>query len=274
MNTTELRLWDQKLKNHIALHHMTSGDQSRANDPAHDLEHFERVVESARAIATIEGARLEVVIPAAWLHDLVNVPKNDPRRGQASRMSAAAAVRLLRSMEYPEQYFDDIAHAIEAHSFSARISPLTLEARVVQDADRLDALGAVGIARLFSCGAQMGAKFYNAADPMARNRELDDKKFSLDHFFMKLFPVVESLQTQTGRKEGMKRLEFMRLFLSRILTEIRGDLGLSQGMASSMANSKLDLSLNTASVGATEPKRKKTSKISKNIKVPRPEVLN
>lgn len=192
------------------------------DDPAHDVAHFKRVVAAARKIAQQESARLEVVIPAAWLHDLVNVPKNDPRRAQASRLSAAAATDYLASIDYPSEFFADIAHAIEAHSYSAQIEARTLEARIVQDADRLDGLGAIGIARCFSVGALLKRRFYDPADPFGRDRPWDDQVQSLDHFEVKLFKVVETLQTAAGRAEGQSRARFMRGYLKQLETEVLG----------------------------------------------------
>jgi len=191
------------------------------NDPAHDLAHFERVVRTAREIAARELARFEVVLPAAWLHDLVNVPKNDPRRAQASRLSAQAALVFLRETGYPEEFHADIAHAIEAHSFSAEIEPLTLEARIVQDADRLDGLGAIGIARCFAVGGRLGRPFYDPADPWAKHRPWDDTVFTGDHFYVKLFKTAETLKTEAGRAEGHRRVEVMRRFLRDLGEELR-----------------------------------------------------
>src|SRR5690606_13837471 len=118
---------------------------------------------------------------------LVNVPKNDPRRSQASRFSAVAAVEFLREAAYPAQWLEEIAHAIEAHSFSAGVEPRTLEAQVVQDADRLDGLGAIGIARCFTVGGLLRRPIYDPLDPWAKQRAWDDLRFTVDHFFVKLF---------------------------------------------------------------------------------------
>jgi uncharacterized protein len=188
-------------------------------DPAHDLAHFERVVKTAKALAAKEGANLLVVMPAAWLHDLVNVPKNDPRRSQA-RLSAEAAIKFLGQIGYPEEHWDAIAHAIEAHSFSAGIVARTLEAKVVQDADRLDGLGAIGIARCFVTAGLLGRPLYSVKDPFGRSRELDDLKFTIDHFYVKLFKTAETLQTQAGREEGVRRVECMRRYLADLEREI------------------------------------------------------
>lgn len=192
-------------------------------DPAHDLSHFKRVVKTAKQLCSEENAIWEVVVPASWLHDFVAVPKNDPRRDKASRLSATEALQFLDSVQYPIEYFPSIAHAIEAHSFSAGIECNSLEARIVQDADRLDALGAIGIARLFAVSAQFKSSFYDAKDPHARQRPLDDRRFAVDHFYTKLFKITETLQTRAGREEGARRAAFMKKFLDQFFLEAGGD---------------------------------------------------
>jgi uncharacterized protein len=190
-------------------------------DPAHDHAHFLRVVATAKHLAEIEKARLEVVVPAAWLHDLVNVPKNDPRRSQASRLSGEEATKFLREHGYPEEYLPAIRNAIEAHSFSAKIEPTSLEAEIVQDADRLDGLGAVGIARVFLVGGLLRRRIYEPEDPFAASgRALDDLEYTVDHFFVKLFKTALTLRTAAGREEGRRRVEFMRGYLRELGREI------------------------------------------------------
>ncbi|WP_413291627.1 HD domain-containing protein [Bdellovibrio sp. HCB337] len=191
-----------------------------AEDPAHDLLHFKRVVKTARNLCAQEKGRLEVVLPAAWLHDVVIIPKNDPRRSQASRLSAETAVAFLKEIQYPSEYFEDIAHAIEAHSFSANITPRTLEAEIVQDADRLDGLGAIGIARCFATAGLLKRPFYSEEDPLCKSRPVDDRYFTVDHFFAKLFKTAESLQTSAGRIEGQNRIRVMKNYLDDLDKEI------------------------------------------------------
>ncbi len=194
-------------------------------DPAHDHAHFLRVVTTAKRLALSEGAKLEVVVPAAWLHDLVNVPKNDPRRSQASRLSGEEATVFLRDQGYPEVYLEEIRHAIEAHSYSARIEAKTLEASIVQDADRLDGLGAIGIARVFSVGGLLGRRIYEPNDPFAATgRPFDDLENTVDHFFVKLFQTVETLMTRAGREEGRRRAECMRGYLRELARELCKEL--------------------------------------------------
>jgi len=189
-------------------------------DPAHDLLHLERVAAMAARIAASEGADLRVVIPAAWLHDYVNLPKNDPRRDQASRLAAVEACDHLASIGYASDLLPAIAHAIEAHSFSANIAPRTIEAKVVQDADRLDGIGAIGIARCFACAGVMARPFYSTLDPFCAEREPDDARFTIDHFYRKLFKTAATMQTSAGREEAGRRVEVMRRYLRELGEEI------------------------------------------------------
>jgi uncharacterized protein len=189
-------------------------------DPAHDLCHVMRVVESAKKMAIEEHANLEVVIPAAWLHDLVNLAKDHPERKRASEFAGKEALIYLSDINYPEKYYLEIYHAILAHSFSAAVHPETLEAKIVQDADRLDALGAIGLARLFSITTQLGRPFYSLNDPFALKRPLDDKNFGIDHIYIKLKKISETMNTESAKKEAARRFKFIEDFLDELKKEL------------------------------------------------------
>jgi uncharacterized protein len=191
-------------------------------DPAHDLAHVRRVVANARLLAEAEGADPAVVLPAAWLHDCVVLPKDSERRPLASRLAAERAGAFLRQEGYPANLIPTIEHAIVAHSFSASIAPQTLEAKVVQDADRLDALGAIGIARTLLLGGAMGKPFYDAAEPLPRTRHPDDRENVIDHFFVKLLTLAERMHTAAGRREGERRTRLMQLYLAELERELAG----------------------------------------------------
>jgi len=110
-------------------------------DPAHDLAHLDRVWANAQVIARDEGdVDLRVLLAAAYLHDLVNLPKDAPNRTQASSLSAEAAAPILHDLGFSEAGIAAAGHAITAHSFSAGITPENIEAKILRDADRLDAL--------------------------------------------------------------------------------------------------------------------------------------
>lgn len=196
---------------------------AQAGDVAHDLGHVRRVVVNARRLAAAEGVRLDVVVPAAWLHDCVTVPKDSPQRAQASRLAAAQAVRWLREWGWPEEFLADIAHAVEAHSFSAGIPPRTPEAKVVQDADRLDAIGAAGLARCLMLGGALGRPLYAAEDPFCENRAPDDRTATVDHFYTKLLKLEGTMQTAGGRREARARTAYLENFLAELKREIKAE---------------------------------------------------
>jgi uncharacterized protein len=195
-------------------------DTQSPADAAHDREHIRRVVAAARSLAREEAADLAVVLPAAWLHDCVTVPKDSPRRHTASALAASAAAAFLRGAGYPERHLAGVAHAIEAHSFSAGVAPRTPEARVVQDADRLDALGAVGLARCLMLSGAMGRRLYDPAEPFPAGRPPDDRANSIDHLYTKLLGLAATMTTAAGRAEAERRTRFLRAFLEQLRTEI------------------------------------------------------
>ena len=194
-------------------------EQQMAFDPAHDLAHIKRVVTSGIALVKQEQAELAIVLPACWLHDCVNVPKDSPDRSKGSLFSADRAIEFLAEVNYPSEYFNAIHHAIAAHSFSANLETKTLEAKVVQDADRLDALGAIGLSRCVMLGATWGSQLYHPLDPFAKERELDDKNFCIDHFYVKLKGLVNTMKTPSGLQEAEKRWQFMQQYLDQLAHE-------------------------------------------------------
>jgi uncharacterized protein len=206
------REWEPRLRRFVA-------DQPGA-DPGHGTLHLERVAATALRLAEEEGAAVEVVLPAAWLHDCVHVAKDSPDRACASRIAAEQAVRYLESAGYPAAALPGIRHAIEAHSFSAGIVPETIEAKVVQDADRLDALGAIGLARCIAVGVALGRPVYAPDDPFCRTREPDDGRASVDHFYTKLLKLAGTMQTAAGRREAGRRTAFLRAYLAQLESEI------------------------------------------------------
>ncbi len=192
------------------------------SDGAHDLGHLRRVWANAQTIARAEGgADMDVLLAACFFHDAVNLPKDAPDRASASARSAVVAVTYLSGTGFPPGKLDAVAHAITAHSFSAGIAPLTLEAKILQDADRLEALGAIGIARMFHVAGALQGGLFDPQDPMAMHRPLDDRRFALDHLQVKLFPIADAMQTAAGREMAAERADWMASFRTRLLGEIQ-----------------------------------------------------
>lgn len=206
-----------KLKNDMLSQFSTD---PQFDDPSHDLSHIERVLRSCLEIGEANQANLEVLMPAGLLHDVVNVPKNHPDRAKASSMAAEKAAEILKNYDYNQDEIAAIGQAILEHSFSAGHSPTSLESAILQDADRLDAIGSIGIMRMVTCGNKFGASFYNPEDPMAENRDYEDKKFSLDHFYTKLLKLESMMNTKQGKAEAKKRTDFMKSFLEQLKDEI------------------------------------------------------
>ncbi len=198
------------------------GRDGQFGDAAHDLGHVRRVVRSALDLAQSESAQGDVVFAAAWLHDCVAVPKKSIDRPRASLLAAQAAARFLGEAGWKPQQIPQIAHAIEAHSFTANLAPRTVEAQVVQDADRLDALGAHGLARCLMLAGSWNSALVHPDDPWANHREWDDTQYAVDHFFTKLLGLPSTMKTHAGRLEAQKRSELLQTFLRELARE-RGE---------------------------------------------------
>jgi uncharacterized protein len=190
-------------------------------DPAHDFYHIMRVYKNAKLIGRREGSNMEILLTAVLLHDLVVYPKGSSKSFKSSDESADLAENILLSHGYPQDQINHISSCIRAHSYSKRFVPESLEGRILQDADRLDALGAIGIARTFSVGGSQNRTFYNANDPFCRSdRELDDIRWTLDHFQAKLLKLKDLMHTGTAKKIAQQRTKFMMLFIRQLQKEI------------------------------------------------------
>ena len=189
-------------------------------EPAHDALHVRRVMAHARTIAAAEGADVDIVETAALLHELHNLPKDHPDSALSGERCADEAAALLRAYGYDDPFVTRVEYCIRVHSFSRGIVPETLEARVLQDADRLDAIGAIGIARCFATTAVMGRPFYAVDDPFCRERAPVDKEFAVDHFYKKLLLVGERMHTGTALRMARERTDFLRQYLQQLEREI------------------------------------------------------
>ncbi|WP_163392921.1 HD domain-containing protein [Enterovibrio norvegicus] len=195
-------------------------EQEMTQDLAHDLQHVLRVVKTAKQLCKEEGGIPEIVIPAAYLHDCFSFGKGHPKRRQSSLHAADKAQAFLENIGYPKQYLTGIHHAIVAHSFSANVETSTLEAKIVQDADRLDALGAIGIARCLQVSVTLNRPLYSPDDPFCETREPDDGEFTLDHLYTKLLKLENTMKTAAAQKEAKRRTVFMQSYLAQLAEEI------------------------------------------------------
>ncbi len=188
-------------------------------DPSHDLLHLKRVLKTALFLAAIERGELEILIPAVLLHDIVQVPKNSPNRSAASEMAALKASEILEPLGWSNDDIQKIAQAVLEHSYSRGLTATSLESAILQDSDRLDALGAIGIMRMVACGTLMGTPFYEDSIDVFSKNTYEDRKYIIDHVFTKLIRLPDLMNFQWSKAEALKRFEFMKHFLRQLRAE-------------------------------------------------------
>jgi uncharacterized protein len=191
-----------------------------STDGSHDLSHLKRVWQNARLLAHEEGANLRWLAAAVLLHDCVHLEKGSPLRDQASRLSAARAGEALSKLGWQSRNIEVVTGAILSHSYSGGLAPTTLEGRILQDADRLDAIGLIGIARCFYTAGRLGARLYDPADPAGKERALDDRSYALDHFPKKLLALETGFHTTAGRRMARQRHAQLEAFYEAFLLEV------------------------------------------------------
>jgi uncharacterized protein len=172
--------------------------------PSHDESHVERVKKLAEFIAVKEGADLEIVMRSAELHDISRFHNPEGSTKNHAIESAKIARDVLAKEGCDEEFIECVVHCIESHSFSSGIHPKTLEAKVLSDADKLDAIGAIGIARAFMFSGERG-------------RGIEE---TLRHFDEKLLKLYNMLHTKTAREIGKERHEFLKMFYHQIKKEL------------------------------------------------------
>lgn len=191
------------------------------NDAAHDFAHIMRVYKNARLICKKERVNEKLVLCAVLLHDIISYSKSDKRSKLSSIQSAEKSKKILKKFNFTNEEILIISDAIRDHSFSQNKVPATIIGKILQDADRLDAIGAIGIARVFAVGGSEKRPFYNVKDPFCKNRIPDDKFWTLDHFYQKLLKLESLMNTKSGKIEAKKRTKVLINFLNQLKNEIQ-----------------------------------------------------
>ncbi|WP_419962041.1 HD domain-containing protein [Psychrobacillus sp. BM2] len=187
-------------------------------DASHDFQHIERVRKNAFEIADTEpSADIEIIELAVLLHDV-----SDPKYSAAEKQEEE---RIIKQLNLSEEKIAQVKHVIKAISFNGghELEAETLEAKIVRDADRLDAIGAVGIARTFAFGGAKGRQLYDASETPRENMSVEEyrtkKTASVTHFYEKLLKLSEGMQTKKGKELAIERHAFMELFLENLRKE-------------------------------------------------------
>jgi len=193
----------------------------KKNDPSHDFQHALRVCNLACEIGKQEAADLDVLIPAALFHDAIVYKKNHPKSKYETEESARFTIKTLKSMSsYPQEKIEKVITCIKECSFSKRIKPGLLESKILQDADRLEATGAISIMRTFSSGGQMGLQFYDPADPFCKKGSTIFRS-DIDLFYRRLLVVEKEMNTIFAKRIAKRRTTFLRNFLKELELELR-----------------------------------------------------
>ena len=198
--------------------------QTMAQDDAHSWDHLIRVWHNARLIWKAEDPDDLLWFPigiAILCHDVINIPKDQEDRALASTRSAEVTVDWLHTHTHLiADQLDLVEEAIRTHSYSSGLTPHSLPAKMVTDADRLDALGAHGIIRVVQVGQSLSRQLYHPDDPLALMRQVDDSTWSVDHFFEKILKVPGHMHTETGRRIASTRAQFVVDFLRQLVSEV------------------------------------------------------
>ena len=201
-------------------------------DPVHGFDHMVRVYHLAERLAQAEGADLEVVRAAALLHDAQAPAEAEPagesRRQAHHHASASFAAQVLQTEGWQEERIQAVAHCIRAHRFRDNAEqPATLEARVLFDADKLDAIGAVGVARAIAYAAQHNKPIY--ADPSLLFVEHGilsphEEHSAFHEYVFKLRRLKEFLFTPSARQIAEERHRVMAAFFEQLRQEMEGEV--------------------------------------------------
>ncbi len=195
-------------------------------ESAHDFDHVLRVLALAERLARAEGADMEIVRAAALLHDIARAEEDAAGHGDHAQLAAERACTILLARGVASARADAVAHAIAAHRFRGSTLPQTLEAQVLFDADKLDSIGAIGIARAYAVSGALNQRLWSevAADAVATRDQHNANHTAAAEFAVKLSQVRERMHTPTARKIAEERHVYMADFFARLEREVRGEI--------------------------------------------------
>ena len=197
----------------------------RGAESGHDFDHVLRVLALAERLARVEGAEVEIVRAAALLHDIARADEDAANSGDHAQMAAERARALLLARGVVPERAEAVAHAIAAHRFRGSIAPQTLEAKILFDADKLDSIGAIGIARAYAISGVLNQRLWSeiASDAVATREQHNSHHTAVAEFVVKLSKVRKRVHTATARQIADERHAFMAEFFDRLTREVKGE---------------------------------------------------
>ncbi|OIN96428.1 MAG: phosphohydrolase [Deltaproteobacteria bacterium CG1_02_45_11] len=191
---------------------------------SHDWEHTLRVCRLCEHIGPREGADMDVLLTAAYLHD-IGRSFQDVSGGAVchARKGAQIAAPIVKELPFSEKQKENIIHCIKSHRFRGNHTPKTKEAKVLFDADKLDAIGAVGVARAFLFAGEVGARLHNPEVDIENTKPYSKDDTGFREFKVKLCKIKGRILTQEGEKLAAERHTFMVKFFKRFIKEYQGE---------------------------------------------------
>ncbi len=208
--------------------------QDKLTCSAHNLDHVFRVYNLCLLLAKYEkDVDLEILIPSALLHDIARVEESQDKTGEIDHavLGSVIAENILRNLEYEEDKIEKIKHCIIAHRFRAENEPNSIEAKILFDSDKLDVIGASGIARTFMLAGQFGQRLtvneplndYLKSNTVESGRLKDVSKHTpFIEYEVKFKKIPDKLYTKKAKEIGKERLDFMERYFDRLKLEIDG----------------------------------------------------
>ncbi len=190
---------------------------------SHDWEHTLRVCRLCRGMGPLEGADMEILLTAAYLHD-IGRNCQDASNGVLchAQKGARMAEPIVASLGLSRNRQENILHCIRSHRFRGNCRPKTIEAKVLFDADKLDAIGAVGIARAYLFAGEVGARLHNPFVKIEATRPYSNNDTGYREYRVKLSKIRDRMQTKTGKRLAEDRHRFMEAFFKRFQEEHAG----------------------------------------------------
>ncbi len=194
-------------------------------ESGHDFDHVMRVLALAERLARAEGADVEIVRAAALLHDIARADEDAANSGDHAQMAAERARTLLLERGVAPERAEQVAHAIAAHRFRGSTTPQTLEAKILFDADKLDSIGAIGVARAYAISGTLNQRLWSevAPDVVATRDQHNSHHTAVAEFVVKLSKVRERVHTAAARQIAEERHVYMAQFFDRLAREVKGE---------------------------------------------------
>jgi uncharacterized protein len=213
-------------------------EKELSGDSSHTVDHIQRVWQTAVQIAAEEkDVNLDVLKPAILLHDIARIKEDTDKSGKIDHalLGAEIAEEILKQMQYPEETIRKVKHCIQTHRFRSEREPVSIEAKILYDADKVDAMGAIGVARFYMIAGRYREQLYsfvpveqytaeNIVGGKANGRIKEISKHTPNLEFEKMRDIFGKLHTAKAREIAGERVKYMEEFFKRIRSEIVGEV--------------------------------------------------